>query len=292
MARIALIGPGAVGGTVAAWLAQKHDVTVCARTPLDRLEIETPEHGVINAAPRVLTSPTDAAPAEWVLLATKAYDAASAAPWLTRLAATGAPVVVLQNGVDHVDRFAPYVARAQIVPAIVDIPAERSAPGRIRQRRNGGIIVPAGATGDAFVALFAHTPIAVSASPDIVTAAWRKLCVNCAGAMNAVTLRPAGVSRLPGIAAIQRDLVRECVAVGRAEGADLSDDEPDRVVGHYQNAPPDSVNSIHADRAAGRLMEVDARNGVIVRLGEKHGIPTPVNRMVVAILEAAMKDVV
>jgi 2-dehydropantoate 2-reductase len=37
---------------------------------------------------------------------------------------------------------------------------------------------------------------------------------------------------------------------------------------------------------AGRTMEIDARNGVIVRKGEKHGIPTPLNRMVVALLQA------
>lgn len=50
---------------------------------------------------------------------------------------------------------------------------------------------------------------------------------------------------------------------------------------------PDSINSIHADRIAGRPMEIDARNGIIVRLGRKHGIPTPINEMVVALLEAA-----
>jgi len=34
-------------------------------------------------------------------------------------------------------------------------------------------------------------------------------------------------------------------------------------------------------------MEIDARNGVIVRLGAKHGIATPVNALMVALLEAA-----
>jgi 2-dehydropantoate 2-reductase len=50
---------------------------------------------------------------------------------------------------------------------------------------------------------------------------------------------------------------------------------------------PDSINSLHADRLAGRSMEIDARNGVIVRLGRRHGIATPVNEMIVALLEAA-----
>jgi len=56
--RIALIGPGAIGATVAAWLAQSQDLalTLCARTPLDRLEIEAPG-GMITARPEVLTDP-------------------------------------------------------------------------------------------------------------------------------------------------------------------------------------------------------------------------------------------
>jgi 2-dehydropantoate 2-reductase len=42
-----------------------------------------------------------------------------------------------------------------------------------------------------------------------------------------------------------------------------------------------------ADRLAGRPMELDARNGVIVRLGQKHGIATPTNALLVALLTAS-----
>jgi 2-dehydropantoate 2-reductase len=84
--------------------------------------------------------------------------------------------------------------------------------------------------------------------------------------------------------------VAECVAVGRAEGADLADDLPQQVVAGYRAGPADGVNSLHADRLAGRPMEIDARNGVIVRKGAAHGIATPVNAMVVALLKAAGED--
>jgi 2-dehydropantoate 2-reductase len=84
-----------------------------------------------------------------------------------------------------------------------------------------------------------------------------------------------------------RTLVRECVAVGRAEGADLSDDLADQVVAGYRRQVPESMNSLHADRAAGRPMELDARNGVMVRKGAAHGIATPANAMIVALLNAA-----
>ncbi|WP_369060396.1 2-dehydropantoate 2-reductase [Caulobacter sp. 73W] len=288
MQKIAIVGPGAVGGTVAAWLAQnsEHEVTVCVRTTFDQLRVETPD-GEIAATPALLTDPADATPVDWVLICTKAYDAPGALAWLKGLVGPQTRIAVLQNGVEHVERFAPHLPGGVIVPAVVDIPAERAAPGRIRQRRMGTILVPAGLDGDAFMGLFAHTPIAVSTTDDFKTAAWRKLALNCAGAVNALTLKPSGVAHREPVAGIMKALVAECVAVGRAEGAILPDDLGQSVVDGYRSGPADSVNSLHADRAAGRPMELDARNGVIVRLGAKHGVATPMNAMIVALIEAA-----
>ncbi|MNY76046.1 2-dehydropantoate 2-reductase [compost metagenome] len=48
-----------------------------------------------------------------------------------------------------------------------------------------------------------------------------------------------------------------------------------------------SGGSLHADRLAGHPMEIDARNGVIVRLGRKHAIPTPMNTVLVTLLTAS-----
>lgn len=283
-ASIALIGPGAIGGTVAAWLARAHEVAICARTAFETLRVETPD-GMLEARPRLLTDPAEAGPVEWVLIATKAYDCEGAAAWLSGLIGPETRVAVLQNGVEHVERFAPYLDAARIVPAVVDIPAERDSPGRIRQRRDGTIVVPEGA--EEFVALFAHCPIAVSTTADFRAVAWRKLALNCAGVVNGLVMKPAGVSRDPAIAELMRGLVAECIAVGRAEGAALDDGLIDEVVRHYRQAPADSVNSLLADRLAGRETEVDARNGVIVRLGERHGIAAPLNALAVALIKAA-----
>jgi 2-dehydropantoate 2-reductase len=83
-----------------------------------------------------------------------------------------------------------------------------------------------------------------------------------------------------------RAITAEAVAVGRAVGARLEDGLPEEVVARYLAAPPDQANSLLADRRAERPLEIDARNGVIVRLGERLGVPTPLNAMAVAILEA------
>ncbi|MBC9032453.1 2-dehydropantoate 2-reductase [Sphingomonas sp. JC676] len=288
MIRIAVIGAGAIGGTLAAWLAQDetHQVTLCARSPLGDLEVETPE-GVIYAKPRILTDPAEAAPVDWVLATTKTYDCAAAAAWLPGLMGPTTRLAVIQNGVEQRDRF-PSVPAQRTVPVIIDLPAERTAPGRIIQRRSGTIHVPEGEAGESFVALFTDTPIDAATTPDFITAAWRKLAINCSGIVSALTRRAAEVANDEGVAEVMRGLVRECIAVGRAEGADLPDDLVDKVVTWTRKAHPQSVNSLHADLLAGRRMEIDARNTVIVRLGNIHGIPAPLNAACAALLAASV----
>lgn len=291
MTTIAIVGPGAVGGTFAAHLCQvgTHRVTVCARTPFGRLQVETPD-GSVTASPDVLVAPARARPVDWVLIAVKAYDAASCASWLGALVSASTSVAVLQNGVEHVERFAPWVDPVQLVPVVVDCPAERLSPGQVRQRRRATCVVPDTEPGRGFVDLLARTPVDVETAVDWTTAAWQKLCGNSVGAVSALLLQPATVAGRDGVAELMRGLVRECIAVGRAEGATLDDDLPDQLVERSRRASVDSVNSLHADRLAGRPLETDARNGAVVRKGRAHGIPTPLNAAMVALLDAASTE--
>lgn len=257
---------------------------LCVRRPLAELTVETPD-GPISVRATILTDPAKATAVDWVLVATKAYDVAGAAKWLDRLRANGAPVAVLQNGVEHRERFAPYVPGDSILPVVVDCPAERESPELVRQRGVMHLKAPVGELGEAFIKLFAGTAADAVTVPDFTTVAWRKLCHNAAGVLPALLLQPSGIMHNEAIGETALQIVRECIAVGRAEGAMLGDDVPEAVLRAYRAAPADGINSLHADRLAGRPMEIDARNGVIVRLGKKHGISTPCNQMAVALLE-------
>ena len=245
-----------------------------------------PRTGVVRVDGTFVTSPAEASAVDWVMVATKAYDVASAAKWLERLCAEGAPVAVLQNGVEHRERFAPYVPREKILPVMVDCPAERQALDRIRQRGVMHLKVPADTLGCAFIELFAGTPADASVVPDFLSVVWRKLCFNSAGVLSALTMQPAGVVRGETMGGVALEIIRECAAVARAEGAKLEENIAETILAAQRAAPPDGVNSMLADRQAGRPVEIDARNGVIVRLGRKYGIPTPANGMAVALMEA------
>ena len=289
MTSIAVIGPGAIGGTLAAWLAQDpgFDLTLCARTPFDNLRVETPD-GVITASPQVLTDPAAASAADWVLVCTKTYDVETTKPWLDRLVGPQTRVAIVQNGVEHAKLFAHLVPAERIVPVMINLPAARSAPGRIVQHRHGIIAVPVGGNGEDFAALFAKTKITATAEADFVSQLWVKLTSNCATILPALTLRATGPVWSEELEAIVRGLVEECAAVGRAEGADVPQAVIDEAIQRFRDMPEGaSAGSIHADRLAGNAMEIDARNGVIVRLGRQYGIPTPMNALLVTLLGAA-----
>jgi 2-dehydropantoate 2-reductase len=287
MANITLIGPGAIGATLAAWLSQnrEHDVSVAVRTPFDSIVLDTPG-GRIEASPRVLTEPAEARPADWVLVTTKTYDSASAARWFGNSLGEHTRLAVIQNGVEHVERFTPYLGAHRIVPVMIDCPATRHSPGQVTQGGPIHIAVPAGENGAAFVELFGGLNLDVRETGDFVTAVWKKLCLNSAGAVSTVLLEPAGIAHHDGVADLMRAIVRECIAVGRTRGAVLADEVADEIVERARRGPRDAANSMLADRRAGRPMEVDARNGVIVRYGRERGIPTPMNALMVAMLEA------
>jgi 2-dehydropantoate 2-reductase len=290
-ARIAVVGVGAIGGVCAANLiAVGREVVCCVRTPFSALEVEAPGASLL-CAPRVETDPAHAGAADWILLATKAHQTAGAAGWLAALAGADTRLAVLHNGVEHVERLSPWFDPARIVPVVVECPATATAPGRIAQRRAARLSVPDRADARDFAALFAGSAVAVETSADWKTAAWRKLCTNVtSGAIAAL----AGVALQdvvhPRRAELAHALAGECAEVARAEGADLPAELAQRVAEGVLSAPVRGTPSTLVDRLAGRPLETDARNGAVVRIGARHGIPVPVNARAAELMMQAHLD--
>jgi len=103
----------------------------------------------------------------------------------------------------------------------------------------------------------------------------------------ALTHRRAGMFGRPDIAELSLAYLRECLAVARAEGAELGDEVPQEILAKFQASSADLSTSILTDREAGRPLEWDIRNGVVLRRARAHGIPTPISNVVVPLLAAA-----
>jgi 2-dehydropantoate 2-reductase len=289
MAKIAIVGVGAIGSVVGAALigSRRHEVTLCAhRVGFQKLVIRTRD-SILEVPAAPILDEKDARSAEWLLLCTKAHQSASAAGWFRAL--SPAKVAVLQNGIEHIER-APIAGHAAILPVIVRCPAEPLAPGVVNQQGPASLVVENNPLGAQFAALFDGTSVAVHRTDDFRTEAWLKLCQNAVnGAVCGLTVRPIAVMRNPLVADFARKLALECIAVGRAEGANLDDSIASKIVEQMANIPDAEHhgNSLYYDRRAGRPLEFEARNGVVVRLARKHGIATPLCDAVYALLSAA-----
>ncbi|HEY6692499.1 MAG TPA: oxidoreductase [Solirubrobacteraceae bacterium] len=284
MTRVAVVGPGAIGATMAAVAARAGaELVLCGRTPHDRLIVE--RAGASEVVPgSVLTDPA-AVPwrADVVLLAVKAHQTQSAAPFLTALCGPGTTVVVLQNGVEQRALVGPFAGAATVVPAVVWIATETIGPGHVRVLEEARVLLPDEPAAHAIVALLEGAELAA----DFVTEAWRKLTVNAVAGLMVLAGRRSAIFRRDDVASVARALALETLAVARAEGADLPDAVADELLDWFAALPPDAGTSILADREAGRPLEWDARNGVVARLGARHGVPTPVSDVIVPLLAAA-----
>ena len=267
-------------------------MTLCARRDPGALRVVDDVSGAVTDldAP-ILTSPDEVTgPAEWVLLAVKAHQTDGTAGYLDALCKPSTTVVALQNGVEHVERVAPYVNDAQVLPCIVWISAEPTGPGEATVRNNISSLlqVPAGPAGEEFAELLGGaSAVQVQLVSDFTTSAWRKLTTNAIAGVMAAVGRRAAIYQRPDVRDLALALALETLAVARAEGAALPESEAEALVGIFEQMDPDIGSSILFDRLAGRELEWDARNGVVRRLGRRHGIPTPVSDVLVPLLAAA-----
>jgi 2-dehydropantoate 2-reductase len=287
---VAVVGLGSIGGVAAASLAAagRHDVVACVRRPVDRLTLERPS-GTLEVPLAALTEPKAARPADWVLLCTKAHHTEAAAPWLARLCTPTTRVAVMQNGIDHVARVAPLAGGATVVPVLVYYNGERLAPDRVRMRHAGkyDVIVAADAGGRAFAELLDGTEMRMLHSETFATLAWRKLLINAvANPITALTLQRQAVLRRADVQQLCRAVLDEAVAVARADGVALRDDEAARTLSALETFSGELGTSMYFDRLAGRVLEVEALTGAIVAVAERRGVAVPLNRALLALLRA------
>ena len=199
----------------------------------------------------------------------------------------GTRVGLMQNGVGHEARIRDFVGPDRVAPAIMFVPVAALSPGTIVQHRHGTIQVPDSPAGHALAGLFPSDGI-VTVEPiaDFLSAAWSKLAFNAVGgAIGCLTLQPLGALNEPPVRSLARSLLEEVIAVGRAEGAVFPEDCAEQTLALFSGPFADHWESIAVDRLEGRRLEWQARNAVVGEKGKAHGIETPLNDAMTALLQ-------
>lgn len=268
--RIAVLGPGGVGGLLAAVLP---DALVVSRSPITEIRLRSVILGDRTTAVRSVERL--AQQVDVLFIATKATGLSDA---VERIAAQPGVVVPLLNGFEHLpwlrERF------ADVVAATIRVEATRVAPGVIEQTSPFLRIELSAHPEVADVLNEAGIPAAVVGNEAQVM--WSKLVRLNAIALTTTAFRAPIGSVRDHHGDDLLDVVRETAAVAAAEGAAI--DVPAIEHELFVEAHPELLSSMARDAAAGRPLELDAIGGAVLRAADRHGIATPaVQRLVEAI---------
>jgi 2-dehydropantoate 2-reductase len=304
--KIHILGAGslgcAIGGTLA---AAGSDVTLIARSRehVDAvnargLVLRDAEGGERMVKVAAATGATGLAPADLVIVLVKSFHTETAIEGYQQAIGDNTIVISLQNGLGHEEVLAKAVGRERLLAGKTYVGGVFLAPGVVRAGVQGKLTLigePAGGFSERVqrvAAEFERAGLKTTASDNITGVIWDKLLVNTAtGALSAITRLPYGaLYALPELETTAVAAVAEAMAVAHAKGVTLSIKEPIdawRMAG--AGLGPDFKASMLQSLEKGSVTEIDFINGAVVREGERLGVPTPVNRTLVACVKGIEK---
>ncbi|HEY8491054.1 MAG TPA: ketopantoate reductase family protein [Dehalococcoidia bacterium] len=305
--RFLVMGAGAIGSVFGGLLARAgHQVTLVGRDPhmtaVARHGLRTSgiwgEHHVTGLE-AVTSPPRDGGPYDAVLLTTKAYDTVAALRAAAPALAGGPDVVSLQNGLGNLEAVAEAAGPERTLGGRVIFGAEVVEPGHVVVTvcaddvavGSPGNRAPADRAAR-LAAAFAEAGIPASVTDRIESLLWAKLLYNASlNGLSAVLGVPYGaLLEQEETRSIMGRLVAEAFAAARAEGVALPWESPEayRRTLFEELIPATAAHrsSMLQDIARGRRTEIDAINGAVVRVAERHGLDAPANRLVTELVRA------
>jgi 2-dehydropantoate 2-reductase len=288
----AVLGPGGVGGFLAAMLARQGDsVVVLAGEETSRalgasgLRLESARFGNFDVPVRTATRLAE--PVAACLVTVKATQLREAVERVPASAVGEGLVIPFLNGLDHVGFLREVYGEERVVAATIRIETARVRTGLIRHTSPFAIVdvAPSDANRDRverIASRLSATGIDVRVRDDERFMLWDKFAVLAPMALLTTHERaPLGAVR----SRRREDLVRvvhEVAAVAHAEGVDVDAEKQLRFI---DSVPESMESSMQRDQEAGRALELDALGTAILRRAGAHGVDVPVTRRLVEELE-------
>lgn len=295
--RIAVVGAGAVGGYFGARLASAgNEVAFIARGR--HLEAARGEGlrvksiaGDFHIRSLFAAEPKEVGPAELVLFCVKSYDTEETAGAIAPLVGDKTAILSLQNGVDNPDKIAALWGKERTLAGVVYIAAEILAPGVIGHSAGGRIVLGeldggAGERARQVQGLFASAQVPCSISSDIREAMWAKLVWNAPFCAIACLARATAreIVESDSLSKLALDCMEEVREAARCRGIALAPSVIDDAVKLSQNLGGFKPSMLQ-DLEAGKPLEYEAFNGIVVKTLRQAGREAPVNETFYAALE-------
>ena len=301
--RILVVGAGALGGFVGAGLTRAgEDVTLITENLAQASLLNLAGLSITRAGQEEVTVPVDVVtsvealdPFDLVFIAVKTYQTEEALAAV--LPATGAHTLFLtmQNGFGNAEKISAMVGAERVLCGITYHSIQHAGPGRLNYRAGikpfqvapfASEITPAV---EAIGTLFRKAGFETDIVPKIDHVVWQKLLHNAVvNSVSAVTgLNCREILADEDLVQFMRDLTAEIVAVMRARGVPIVDEEdPFRPIIGSLKALGKNRPSMWQDLSRGSRTEVDAINGAVVVEAERLGLTAPHNAALVRFIHS------
>jgi len=298
--KILIMGAGAVGLFYGARLQRAgEDVYYCARG--ENLRVLR-EHGLqvksfqgdFSLQVKATGNPREFAPYELILFCVKSYDTIATARLLDGCLSQGGAVMTIQNGVENEAALCTVLPRESVMGGNARVGAELTAPGKLLHTASG--IIEFGELdgrdtprAQRMAEAFKRAGVFGQFTRDLKSVRWKKLMgnngTNPVSALARCTLGEMFAD--PESDALVHRLINETAMVGRAEGANISDEDVEalyNVARGFSNASAIKTSTLQ-DLERGKPLEYDAITGAVVRAARRHGLSVPATETVHALLK-------
>jgi len=297
--KIVVMGSGGVGGYFGARLAKGGaDVHFIARGAhleamrRNGIAIEGGPDPIQVSRVSATDDPGSIGVADLVLFAVKLWDSEATLRLIEPLVGPKTTIVSLQNGVLKDDELRAAYGASRIMGGVTYVATTIDRPGVIRQTGVmqrlifGEFDGTRSARAEALLEACRKGDINGEISADIRRDIWEKyvFLVGLSGTTTTMRTTIGPIRDNPQTRAFLRDVMREVVAVGRALGVNLDPDFAEERIAFADGLPADMTSSMHHDLERGNRLEVPWLSGGVVTLGERVGVPTPLNRAIADIL--------
>lgn len=294
--KVVMIGAGAMGGILAAALARGGADLSIVDTDAEHVAainangLIPQDFGPAEPIPvRAMVEPEAEGYADLAVVMAPAYESANAAITARRILKPDGAAVSCQNGLGNAEALIAELGERRVFMGSTRSSADRPGPGCPRATKIDPTTVGEfDAAPSARAAWFAETAtrggLATSVSDNIIGVLWSKFLHNCAvNAVCATTgLRQAEIARDPALESLRDQLLAEGLAVAKAKGITLEKPDPQPHIRQHmwqKYTQPSMLQMVEA----GRLIEIDAINGWLVRLGDALGVDVTANRLITAL---------
>jgi 2-dehydropantoate 2-reductase len=293
--RIAIYGSGGVGGYFGGQLALAgEEVIFIARGSHlqalreNGLRVKSAKGDFLIQNPLTAESPSEAGPADIILIAVKAWQVPQIATTLEPMLGPNTFVVPLENGVEAVDQLIAIIGKERVVGGLCKIISYIESPGVIKHA-GAEPVVAFGELDNSeskrtqkLLEAFQRAGVTVKIPENIQSAIWEKfLFIASISGIGAVTRSTIGVLRkIPETRSMLEEAMNEIFRVAIAKGIQLKETVIEKTMGFVDQLPESGTASMQRDIADGKPSELESQNGAVVKFGKEVNVPTPTHAFI------------